>query len=92
MPNVSPDEVSRLAGLARIELAEGESERLAADVSGILEHVASLEAAETAPVTHAAADRNVFRADEAETRIGAETAREAFPEQDGAFLKVPRVF
>ncbi len=92
MPNVSPDEVTRLAALARIELAAGEPERLAHDLGNILEHVASLEAADAAEVTHAAAERNVFRADASEVRIGENEAKEAFPEKEDSFMKVPRVF
>lgn len=91
MPDVSPDEVARLAGLARIRLAPEEAERLAADLGNILEHVSRLEAAEQAPPTHAAPERDVFRDDGAEVRIG-EDARQAFPESEDGFLEVPRVF
>lgn len=91
MPNVTPDEVIRLAGLARIELA-GEAERLAIDLDNILNHVTALEAAEPAAALHAAADHNVFRDDASEVRIGEKTAKESFPDTNGAFLKVPRVF
>ena len=92
MPNVSPDEVRRLAGLARIEITDEEAERFSADLGNILEHISVLEAAEAAPVTHAAPERNVFRDDASDVQIGADTARDAFPEKDGNFLKVPRVF
>lgn len=91
MPSVSPDEVARLASLARIELTPTETERLAADLGNILEHVTKLEAAESAPVTHAAPERGVFRDDASQVRIG-EDAHNAFPDVDGKFMKVPRVF
>lgn len=91
MPSVSPDEVARLAALARIELTPAETKRLSADLGDILNYVSKLEAAETAPAMYAAPERNVFRDDASETRIG-ESARDAFPDLDGRFLKVPRVF
>jgi aspartyl-tRNA(Asn)/glutamyl-tRNA(Gln) amidotransferase subunit C len=92
MPQVSPEEVTRLAGLARIQVTPEEAERLSHDLGNILEHVTSLEAAEAAPVSHAAPEHNVFRDDAAEVRIGADTARQAFPDAEGPFMKVPRVF
>lgn len=91
MPSVSPDEVTRLASLARIELTPEEAARLSTDLESILGHVSTLETADPAPVTHAAPERGVFRDDAAENRIG-ERAHEAFPDADGRFLKVPRVF
>ncbi len=91
MPDVSPEEVSRLAGLARIRLEAVETERLAADLGNILGHVSRLEAAKQAPATHAAPERGVFREDGESARIG-EDAKRAFPESEDGFLKVPRVF
>lgn len=91
MPRVPEEEVVRLASLARIRLAEGEAASLAADLESILEHVASLEAADTSGVTDQTVGAGSFRDDTATDRIGAATARDAFPDTDGAFLKVPRV-
>lgn len=91
MPNVSPEEVNRLAGLARIELAPDEAARLAGDLESILGHVARLQEAEEAPVSHAAPERDVFREDAEGTRIG-ECSRDAFPESQDGLLAVPRVF
>lgn len=91
MPSVSPDEVARLAALARIELTPAETERLSVDLGNILNHVAQLESAESVEPTHAAPERNIFRDDESTTRVGL-FARDAFPDVDGKFMKVPRVF
>jgi aspartyl-tRNA(Asn)/glutamyl-tRNA(Gln) amidotransferase subunit C len=89
MSRVSEEEASRLAGLARIELAPGEAARLAGDLEKILEHVAAIEAADEAP--RAPVTEGSFRDDEAGDRIGVDVARAAFPEAEQGFLKVPRV-
>ena len=92
MNTVSPDEVRRLAGLARINLTESEVARIAGDLDNILSHVASLEAATTDTVIAEPVGPGSFRDDAAEDRIGVDTAKAAFPHSDDAFLKVPRVF
>lgn len=91
MPHVSPEEAARLAALSRIELSPDEAERLAVDLESILAHVASLEAAEAGVGGHAAAERSVFRDDARAVRVGT-GAKDAFPESEGPFLAVPRVF
>lgn len=91
MPDVSPEEVLRLAALARIRVTPEEAELLAGDLAGILAHVERLQEAGAAPVTHAAPERNVFREDADGARIG-ERSRDVFPESQDGFLVVPRVF
>lgn len=91
MPNVSPDEVIRLAALARIEITPEEAAHLATDLGNILEHVTRLEGASPAPMSYIAPERNVFREDAADPHIGM-NAKDQFPDSDGAFLRVPRVF
>lgn len=89
MSRVSEEEVSRLAGLARIELADGEAARLAGDLENILKHVATIEAASEAP--RPAVGAGSFREDEPGDRPGESSARGAFPDAENGFLKVPRV-
>ena len=48
---VTIQEIRRIAALARLRLGRGEAERLARDVSSILDHMAVLGAATLEPVT-----------------------------------------
>ncbi len=43
---VTPEEVRRIAALARLRLEAGEVERMSAELSGILDHVRALEGVE----------------------------------------------
>jgi|GEM_PF-6305881 len=90
MTRVSEEEVVRLAALARIKLEEGEAPRLASDLESILEHVAAIEAADPGAAPGKQAGDGSFRKDDAEDRVGT-SSRDAFPDRDGGFLKVPRV-
>lgn len=89
MPRVPEEEVTRLASLARIELGAGEAAALSHDLESIIGYVATIEAAD-APVDGTVTGGQ-FREDGSADRIGADSARNAFPESDGLFLKVPRV-
>ena len=69
MPEITRDEVARLAGLARIQLGDAELDRLAPELTKILDAVATVSqalegAGEVQPMSHPTPLRNVFRADE----------------------------
>ena len=81
-----------MAKLARLGLSEDEVERMAGELSGILEHVdrigrLDLEGVEA--TTHVVALENVWRADEPHRSLPVEAALANAPEpQDGSF-RVP---
>jgi aspartyl-tRNA(Asn)/glutamyl-tRNA(Gln) amidotransferase subunit C len=89
---IDRQQVLHVARLARLELSESELERMAIELSGILEHVdriSALDLAEVEPTTHVVELENVLRADEPEPSLPRERALENAPDpSDGAF-RVP---
>jgi aspartyl-tRNA(Asn)/glutamyl-tRNA(Gln) amidotransferase subunit C len=89
---IDRETVLHVARLARLELTEPEQERMAAELSGILEHVdriAALDLDGVEPTSHVVALSNVLRADEPEPCLPRDVALEAAPDPaDGAF-RVP---
>jgi aspartyl-tRNA(Asn)/glutamyl-tRNA(Gln) amidotransferase subunit C len=91
-PMIDRQQVLHVARLARLELSEEEVDRMAGELSGILEHVdaiSALDLDEVEPTTHVVALENVLRADEPEPSLPRERALENAPDPaDGAF-RVP---
>lgn len=94
--SLTPDDVRKVARLARLKLTEAELERFQGQLGHILEHMADLAALDTAavaPTAHALGLVNVLRAD-VPAALSAE-AREALfrnaPEREGPYVKVPKV-
>ena len=89
---IDREQVLHVARLARLELSEEEIERMAGELSGILEHVdriSELDLDEVEPTTHVVELENVLRADEPEPSLPREVALEPAPDPaDGAF-RVP---
>ena len=81
-----------MARLARLELTEEELERMASELSSILDHVdkiSELDLDGVEPTTHVVALENVLRADEPRPSLPRERALESAPDAaDGAF-RVP---
>ena len=91
---LSPEEVARLAGLARIELTPEELEHLAPQLDVILESVASvagLAADDIPPTSHAMPLTNVFRPDEVRPGLGVEQALAEAPASEDDRFRVPRI-
>lgn len=91
--------MEHLAKLARMDLVEGEKQKLAGDLEEILSHFEELNAVDTItvePMTGGTAQRNIFREDDSDTRkeINGSSADiiDAFPAQARGYLKVPAVF
>jgi aspartyl-tRNA(Asn)/glutamyl-tRNA(Gln) amidotransferase subunit C len=64
---IDPEEVRHVAALARLELSDEEVERMAAELAGVLDHIArisELDLDEVAPTSHVVAVENALRADE----------------------------
>ncbi len=81
-----------MAKLARLGLSEGEVERMAGELSGILEHVdriAELDLDEVEPTTHVVELENVLRADLPHQSLPAEVALAQAPDPADDAFRVP---
>ena len=88
------DEVSRVAFLARLELSDDEKMRLTTDLNGILGQFARLQELDTEgipPTSHSLPLQNVFREDTIRPSLPREAATANAPEKrDGSFI-VPQI-
>jgi aspartyl-tRNA(Asn)/glutamyl-tRNA(Gln) amidotransferase subunit C len=98
LPPHGPDEVRRIAALARIRLEDSEVESLSRDFGRILGYVTRLterdEADGAEPLIHAVVTENpavTLRKDEAGTCLPPGTLLELAPDREGEFVRVPRV-
>lgn len=89
---IDREQVLHVARLARLALTDDELERMAGELSGILEHVErigelDLEAVE--PTSHVVALANVLRADEPWPSLPRELALESAPDPAEGAFRVP---
>ena len=88
------EQVSRVAFLARLELSETETLRLTTELNGILGQFERLQELDTngiAPTSHSLPLQNVFRDDEIRPSLSREAATANAPEKrDGNFI-VPQI-
>ncbi len=92
--SISIEEVRYIAALARLRFSEEEEERMAQQMSGILDYMAKLNELDTEdvpPMSHVLDLNNVFREDVAEERITREEALRNAPESDSIYFRVPKV-
>lgn len=92
--SVSREDVRHVAQLARLDFSEEEEERMADELSQILEYVDKLDELDTSgvpPMSHVLDITNVFRADEVKERIDRGQALELAPEADNEYFQVPKV-
>ena len=86
---IDREQVLHVARLARLELSDEETERMATELSGILDHVdriGNLDLEGVEPTSHVVALENVLRADEPRPSLPRDVALAPAPEpQDGAF-------
>jgi aspartyl-tRNA(Asn)/glutamyl-tRNA(Gln) amidotransferase subunit C len=91
---LNSDQVSRVASLARLELAPEETEKLKSQLNDILEQFARLQELDTEevePTSHSIPMRNVFRDDIAGKSLPREAATQNAPgKRDGNFI-VPQI-
>ena len=94
MSHASPDDVRRLAALARVEVPESELARFASEFDGVLAYVGKLDELtlekrdrQLSPV------RNVFRDDTHPHASGTHTEKiaEQFPGREGNSLSVKQI-
>ncbi len=94
MTRISPDDVSKVAKLARLDVPEDRLEIYANQLEKILEYVSQLEKINTdnvPPTTRAVEVVNVLRDDVSEKSGIREKLLELGPNREGEFYKVPRI-
>jgi len=89
---IDREQVLHVARLARLELTEPELERMAEELSGILDHVErmnELDLADTDPTSHVVELENVLRPDEPRPSWPRERVLEPAPDPDQGAFRVP---
>jgi aspartyl-tRNA(Asn)/glutamyl-tRNA(Gln) amidotransferase subunit C len=92
--NVDKALISKLEKLANLELSTVEKERIQADLNNMLAMVQKIEELDTEgvePLTHMTSEVNQFRVDEVQGQLSRADALKNAPEQDGTYIKVPKV-
>lgn len=96
MPDITRADVAHLAGLARIQLAEEELDRLGADLGKILDAVATVSqalegAGDVEPMSHPTPIRNVFREDVVTPSLSPESVLAGAPASEDQRFLVPKI-
>lgn len=91
---LSREDVRHVAQLARLNFSDEEEQRMAEEMSQILDYVEKLDELDTSgvpPMSHVLDVTNVFRADEIESRVDQGQALEPASETDHGYFQVPAV-
>lgn len=91
---VDKENLKKVAHLARLNIKEGEEEKLLNDMSNILTWVEKLNELDTEgvePLTHMTEEVNVLRKDKAIKSITTAQGLKNAPNHNDAFFKVPKV-
>jgi aspartyl-tRNA(Asn)/glutamyl-tRNA(Gln) amidotransferase subunit C len=94
MSQITPDDVRKVARLARLALPEDRLEKLTGQLEGILGYVNQIGKADVSgvePMAHALPVSNVFRDDVVTPSLPLEKVLQNAPDTDGPFFKVPKV-
>ena len=86
--------VEHLAHLSRLNVAPEKMDQLVADMQdlvGFVEKLNELDTTGTEPLMHMGQSHNVLRADKVGGTISREEALSNAPDQNGTFIKVPKV-
>jgi aspartyl-tRNA(Asn)/glutamyl-tRNA(Gln) amidotransferase subunit C len=89
---IDREQVLHVARLARLHLEEPEVERMADELSGVLEHVdriGQLELDEVAPTSHVVELENVLRDDVPSLSLSPDVALANAPDSDRDSFRVP---
>ncbi|MGI9082203.1 MAG: Asp-tRNA(Asn)/Glu-tRNA(Gln) amidotransferase subunit GatC [Thermoleophilaceae bacterium] len=89
---IDRDQVLHVARLARLRLTDEEVERMAGELSSILDHIekiGELDLEEVAPTAHVVELENVLRPDEPRPSLPRERALAQAPDTDGVGFRVP---
>ncbi|MBK9015674.1 MAG: Asp-tRNA(Asn)/Glu-tRNA(Gln) amidotransferase subunit GatC [Saprospiraceae bacterium] len=91
---IDRDLILKLENLAKLELSEGERERLGVDLTNILQMVEKLKELDTSnvePLTYISDAVNMLREDEIKGQVSNEQALFNAPEKNKPYFKVPKV-
>ena len=86
--------LQKIAHLARLEFKEEDTEKMMADMTGILNWVEKLNELDTEgvePLTHMSSEVNVLREDRAGEPLTHERALINAPKKDADYFRVPKV-
>jgi aspartyl-tRNA(Asn)/glutamyl-tRNA(Gln) amidotransferase subunit C len=89
---IDRDQVLHVAKLARLKLTDQEVEKMASELSGILEHVEhinELDLENVEPTSHVVAIENVLRADEPRPSWSSDEVLERAPDPASGSFRVP---
>ena len=90
---LSRDQVLHVARLARLELSDEEVERMAGELSKVLDHIEKIgelgDLADVAPTSHVVEVENVLREDEPRPSLEAEDAIASAPDAAEQGFRVP---
>jgi len=89
---IDREQVLHVARLARLRLTDDEVERMASELSGILEHVeriSELDLDDVEPTSHVIAVENVFRPDEPRPSWERDEVLESAPDPASGAFRVP---
>lgn len=89
---IEREQVLHVAKLARLGLSDEEVERMAGELSGILEHVdriATLDLDDVEPTSHVVALENVLRPDVPHQSLDRDVALAQAPDPEGGAFRVP---
>lgn len=94
MSRISPEDVARIARLARLRLGESEVRAMARDLEAVLAHVETLAEVDTEgvePTAHPIPMVTPLRDDEPEPSLDPELALANAPAREGTAFAVPKV-
>jgi aspartyl-tRNA(Asn)/glutamyl-tRNA(Gln) amidotransferase subunit C len=89
---LSRDQVLHVARLARLELTDAELEKMASELSGVLDHIekiGELDLADVAPTSHVVAVENALRADQPHESLPRDVALANAPDPAEGGFRVP---
>lgn len=92
--HLTREEIDRIAGLARLQLAEAEKEAFGKQLDQILDYVQKLKMYHTdgvAATATVAGQTNVCRADEVRPSLSVDEATANAPDAQGHYFCVPRI-
>lgn len=91
---ITPDEVKKVATLAKLTLSDPDIARMAADMDAMLDYVATLANLDTEgiiPTAHAVPMANAFRADELRSSLDRDAVMATAPLTENGTFRVPKV-
>jgi aspartyl-tRNA(Asn)/glutamyl-tRNA(Gln) amidotransferase subunit C len=92
MSTLDRSDLLAIAGLARLDLEDGDVDRLLGELGAILDHMAALAAVDTEgvpPMTHAVPTPMRLRDDAARPSLPVAEALAGAPDRDGDAFRVP---